>query len=264
MRNRLIAGLFTAAVLLFTSPVSAEEYIPSHHTSISSDVEVIQGMIQRSQERQGVIQTTQELESEPIAPVSSQIVDTEPAIKPISEPITSSTTVATVTEQLAPVVVNQSAVSANIPESVQPTTQTPAPDKSTFYNHSTQVNTTSTPPFPATVSANSVLSAETQTPPQSKVVPQSSQQVAVRHIGIQRHQREASDPEPSREDQISNRAFMLFAADLAWESVDKKEDYGLGARLERGVITPLAAIKAYVPEKLPQALAILSGQQDYT
>jgi hypothetical protein len=265
MRNRLIAGLFTAAVLLFTAPVAAEEYIPSHRSSISSDVEVIQGMIQRSQERQGVVQTTQELESEPIAPpVSSQIVETEPVIEAISEPIKSSTKVATVTEQLAPVAVNQSAVSANTPESVQPTTQTPAPDKSTFYNYSTQVNKPSTTPVTATVSANSVLSAETQTPPQSKVVSQSSQQIAVRHIGIQRQQREASDPEPSREAQISNRAFMLFAADLAWERVDKKEDYGLGARLERGVITPLAAIKAYVPEKLPQALAILSGQQDYT
>lgn len=258
MRNRIIAGLFTTVILLFSSPVAAEEHIPQSR-SITTDVEAIQGMIQRSQERQGVAQTTQEVESEPIAPISSQTVE-EPVIEPISEPITTSTSVSRVTEQLAPTV-NQS---ANTTESVQSTTQTPALDKSTFYNHSNQINTSATTPIPATVSANPVPSAETQIPPQSKVVPQNSQQVAVRYAGIQRHQREASDPEPTREQQISNKSFMLFASDLAWERVDKKEDYGLGARLERGVITPLAAIKAYVPEKIPQALAILSGQQDYT
>jgi hypothetical protein len=263
MRNRLIAGLFTAVVILFTAPVVAEEHI-SQSRSLTTDIEEIQGMIQRSHERQGLVQKTQEAESAPITTTSEKIIEIEPVVETISEPITTSTSVSTVTEQLAPVEVNQSAVSANTSESVQPTTQTPAPDKSTFYNHSTQANTPATTPVPAIASANLVSSAETQTPPQSKVVPQSSQQVAVRYIGIQRHQREASDPEPTREQQISNKAFMLFASDLAWERVDKKEDYGLGARLERGVITPLAAIKAYVPEKLPQALVILSGQQDYT
>jgi hypothetical protein len=261
MRNRFIAGLFATAVLILAPPVAAEEYIPQIR-SINADVEEIQDMRQRSCERQGVVCTTQEVKSEPIAPpVSSQNVETEPVIEPISEPITRSTTVATVREQLAPVTVNQSAVSANTPESVQPTTQTLAPYKSTFYNHSTH---------PVTVSANLVLSEEPQTLPQSKVVPQSSQQIAVRHAGIQRHQHEVADPEPTREQQLTHRGFLLFASDLAWNRVDETSDksirnpYSLGARLERGVITPLAALRVYAPHRVAEAIAILRGEKEYT
>lgn len=270
MRNRLIAGLFTTAVLFFAAPVAAEEHFPQHR-SLTADIEEIQDMVKRSQERQGSVYNTQKVELEPDAPISRQSEEPDPVIEPISEPITTPAPVSTVTEQVqaAPVTVTQSAVSATSPESTQYTVQSPA--QSTFHNHSAQSTTPATP-VPSTVSANQATSAKAH--PQ-KEVHQSSQQIAtVRHANHHRHQSASDDPpsatnrinqeEPTREQQLTHKGFMLFAADLAWERVDTKHDYALGARLERGVIAPLAAIRVYAPDKLPEALAILAGQKEYT
>ena len=225
MRNRIIAGLFTTAVLIFAGPVAAEEYIPSYRSSITADVEEIQTMIQRSQKRQGSV-SAQEVK-EPIAPASSQTVELETGISPISP-----NTAPNSTSTAGPVHTPKSA-------------QAQAPAKVTI---------------PAT---------------EPRVVPQRAQQVAVRHANRYRHQSASDEPpvtqkEPSREVQVSHKPFMLFAADLAWDRVDESSDksirnpYSLGARLENGVITPLAAIRVYAPDKLPEALAILAGEKEYT
>jgi len=225
MRNRIIAGLFTTAVLIFAGPVAAEEYIPSYRSSITADVEEIQTMIQRSQKRQGSV-SAQEVK-EPIAPASSQTVELETGISPISP-----NTAPNSTSTAGPVHTPKSA-------------QAQAPAKVTI---------------PAT---------------EPRVVPQRAQQVAVRHANRHRHQSAKDEPpvtqkEPSREVQVSHKPFMLFAADLAWDRVDESSDksirnpYSLGARLENGVITPLAAIRVYAPDKLPEALAILAGEKEYT
>lgn len=261
MRNRLIAGLFiTTAVLFFVAPVAAEEI--SQSRSITADTEEIQDMFKRSQERQGIVQETQEAESESIAPISGQIVEPAP--------------VSTVTEQVqaAPVTVTQLAVSATSPESAQSSAK--VPDKSTFHNHSAHQHTPATP-VPLIVSANQAPSAELKS---QKEVHPSSQQIAVRHANRHRHQSASDEPpsksnamnqgEPTREQQLKHKGFMLFTADLAWNRVDESSDksirnpYSLGARLENGVIAPLAAIRVYAPDKIPEALAILAGQKEYT
>jgi hypothetical protein len=138
MRNRFIAGLFiTTAALFFVAPVSAEESI-SQSRSITADIEEIQSMIQRSQNRQGIVQETQEAESEPGAPISGKIVEPSP--------------VSTVTEQVP---------AATSPESVQSSAK--VPDKSTFHNHSAQSTTPATP-VPSTVSANQAKVTKGGTP----------------------------------------------------------------------------------------------------
>ncbi|MGA1050358.1 MAG: hypothetical protein ACO3TG_02590 [Minisyncoccia bacterium] len=185
-------------------------------------------MIQRSRERQGYV-SAQEVK-EPIAPASSQTVELETGISPISP-----NTAPNSTSTAGPVHTPKSA-------------QAQAPAKVTI---------------PATDRA------------QTTVVPQRAQQVAVRHANRHRHQSAKDEPpvtqkEPSREVQVSHKPFMLFAADLAWNRVDESSDksirnpYSLGARLENGVITPLAAIRVYAPDKLPEALAILAGEKEYT
>lgn len=269
MRNRLIAGLFTTAVLFFAAPVAAEEHFPQHR-SLTADIEEIQDMVKRSQERQGYVHNTQEVESEPITPTSSQAEEPEDVIEPISEPITTPEPVSTVTEQVqvAPVTLTKSAASSTSTGSAQSSAK--VLDKSTFHNHSAQ-STTSDTPVSSTFSANQATSAKAHS---QKEVHQSSQQIAVRHANQHRHQSASDEPpstinrinqeEPTREQQLKHKGFMLFAADLAWERVDTKHDYALGARLERGVISPLSAIRVYAPDKLPEALAILAGQKEYT
>ena len=248
MRNRIIAGLFTTAVLLLAAPVAAAEIDNISH---SSRIEEIQGMIQRSRERQGVVQTTQEAESESTpAPESAE--------KPTSD-------------TLRPIVAVEPQIKV-VPEST--TVFEPSKPNTVFKNNTVfaPVNPATTPaPAKVTIPAT-VVPQRAQTQSQyNNPVPQSSQQIAVvRHIGVQRHQREAADPEPTREQQMSHRGFLLFASDLAWNRVDETSDksiknpYSLGARLENGVITPLAAIRVYAPEKLPEALAILAGEKEYT
>jgi hypothetical protein len=234
MRNRL-AVLFATAVLIFAAPVAAEEYIPSHRSSITADVEEIQTMIQRSQERQGVVQTTQESKSAPELAsdkVTNRLLVESPQIKVVPE----STTVFE-----------------------------PSKPNTVF-----QPSTVFAPVNPATTPVPATGPSLTDTVPLHTEEPQTSQKIAVRHIGIQRQQREVADPEPSREDQISNRAFMLFASDLAWNRVDETSDksiknpYSLGARLEKGVITPLAALRIYAPHRVAEGLAILRGEKEYT
>lgn len=240
--GNLFLGLVTTIALLFAAPVAATEIDNISH---SSRIEEIQGMIQRSRERQGSIQT-QEVK-EPIAPASSQTAELETGISPIS-PITAPNSTST-------------AGPVHTPKSAQSTT--PVPAKSTFHNQSAQSTTSATTPAPSKTTA------------QSRVVPQRAQQVAVRHANRHRHQSASDEPpatkqEPSREVQVSHKPFMLFAADLAWNRVDESSDksirnpYSLGARLENGVITPLAAIRVYAPDKVPEGLAILAGEKEYT
>jgi hypothetical protein len=54
----------------------------------------------------------------------------------------------------------------------------------------------------------------------------------------------------------------LLATDEAWRRADQK-DYSLGAELERGM-PPLLALGKHSPNLLPEALAILRGEQTYT
>ena len=247
MRNRIIAGLFTTAVLIFAGPVAATEIDNISH---SSRIEEIQKMIQRSRERQGVVQTTQEAESESTpAPESAE--------KPTSD-------------TLRPIVAVEPQIKV-VPEST--TVFEPNKPKTVF-----QPNTVFAPVNPATTPAPAkvtIPATEPRTRAQSRGVPQRAQQVAVRHANRYRHQSASDEPpvtqkEPSREVQVSHKPFMLFAADLAWDRVDESSDksirnpYSLGARLENGVITPLAAIRVYAPDKLPEALAILAGEKEYT
>lgn len=253
MRNRFVVGLFTTAALFFAAPVVAEERV-TQQPSLTADIEEIQDMVKRSQERQGSVQKTQEVESEPSSTISGQAKDLELVIEPIS-PITAPNSTSTVT------------VSVHT-KSAKNTAQFQA--RSTFHN---QLNylTTPTTPVPSTVSANQALSEESHS---QKKVHQSSQEIAIRHANRHRHQSASDEPpsatnamkqeEPTREQQLNHKGFMLFATDLAWERVDTKHDYALGARLEIGVISPLAAIRVYAPDKLPEAIAILSGQKDYT
>jgi hypothetical protein len=283
MRNRLIAGLFTTAVLFFAAPVAAEEYFPQHR-SLTVDIEEIQDMVKRSQERQGYVHNTQEVESEPVAPISGQsVVEPDPVIEPISEPISTPDPVSI--KPIHP----ESVVRFNpvtIPNTQSRIATEPKvkvlPESTTVFqevkpNTVFTPNSVFTPNNPATTPAPANVTPyieEPQTPLQSKVVPHRAQKIAVRHANRHRHQ-SASDElpsksnamnqeEPTREKQLNHKGFMLFAADLAWERVDTKHDYALGARLERGVISPLSAIRVYAPDKLPEALAILAGQKEYT
>jgi hypothetical protein len=262
MRNRFIAGLFATAVLILAPPVAAEEQI-SQSRSLNVGIEEIQAMIQRSQERQGVFLTGEEdahkdsgRNVEAVVQELAPTITTAPTTQPVSAPVAAKPQIKVVPESTT---VFEPSKSKTV---FQPNTVfSPGKNSATTTDTSTVPSTTETAPSYIT---------EPKISPQSKVVPQQSQQVAVRHSRIQRHQREETDPEPSRKEQISNRAFMLFTADLAWNRVDETSDksihnpYSLGARLERGVITPLAALRVYAPHRVAEGLAILRGEKEYT
>jgi|GEM_PF-1970712 hypothetical protein len=252
MRNKLVVGLFTATILLFASPGAAEEQTSYSRFSFSEKAEDIRKMVQRSQERQGIVlSTTDEKPTRILDKVSANT----PAPATTPDPVTKSAHDKTTSTSGIRV------ESIKVHSHTKVNTPTPSRTLNLVRPATTSASTNSPSSHPNTVT---FAEPHPQNIHQPKVVPQLSQQVSVRHASMHRNQRESADPEPSRQEQISNKSFMLFVADLAWERVDNKSDYGLGARLERGTITPLAALRVYAPNRISEALAILAGEKEYT
>jgi hypothetical protein len=220
MRKRnLFLGLVTAAALFFSAPVAASEV-----RSTQRDVEELQGMIQRSQERQGIVPAPAPIALEPVQ--TSAPVEPDPAPAPIAlEPVQTS----------APV----KSIPAPVPEPVQAPV-TPEPVQAP------------TPVEPALAPAPEPAPASvTPEPIPAPVEPAC--------LG-----REWPQDRNSLAYQLNRYDHMvcLLVTDEAWKRADL-QNYGLGADLERGMPT-LAAMRKHAPHLLPRALAILRAEQTYT
>jgi hypothetical protein len=224
MRKLLPLGLVTAAALFFSAPVAASEV-----RSTQRDVEELQGMIQRSQERQGIVPAPAPIALEPVQ--TSAPVEPDPAPAPIVlEPVQTSAPVEP-DPAPAPIVLEPVQTSAPVepdsapaPIALEPVqVQAPAP---TQYSSAKDTASTITPP--------ACLGREW---------PQDRNSLAYQ---LNRY----------------DHMVCLLVTDEAWKRADL-QNYGLGADLERGMPT-LTAMRKHAPHLLPRALAILRGEKIYT